>query len=207
MAVITAIGESRGLVTIYADGKALIRVLKKDFDKRPLAAGDEVDFEKYMDAMAAIQFSGAYEAALTMLDFSMRTSQEVRRALMRKGYVAPAADAAVQKLTEVGLIDDSYYARRMAEAAVRKGAGIYSIRRKMAVRGIAPQDSDTALAALDDEQQRAAARATAAKLARKYAGEPARQARAKLSQALARRGFSWDAISGALEDIYQDDEI
>ena len=54
--------------------------------------------------------------------------------------------------------------------------------------------------ALDDEQQRTAARQAAEKLGRKYRDLPPREARAKLSQALARRGFSWDVISSALED-------
>jgi len=43
-------------------------------------------------------------------------------------------------------------------------------------------------------------------LHRKYATLPPREARSKLSQALARRGFGWDAIQSAVEQIIDEFE-
>ena len=56
-------------------------------------------------------------------------------------------------------------------------------------------------AAFDDDQQRIAALQAAQKLYRKYEALPEREARAKLSQALARRGFGWDAIESAVDEV------
>ena len=41
----------------------------------------------------------------------------------------------------------------------------------------------------------------ARRLWRKYEDLPEREAKAKLSQALARRGFGWDAIESALDEL------
>ena len=205
MAVITGTSESRGIITIYCDGSSLIRLRKKHFDKKPLSVGDNIEPDEYIDSIAALQSPDAYEAALTLLDFSMRTGAEIRRGLMRKGYVEPAAEAAVARLTEAGLIDDRDYAARMAENASRKSVGIYAVRRKLMAKGVSEDDADASLATLNDAQQLSAARAAASKLARKYAELEPRQARSKLSQALARRGFSWDIISAALESIGDED--
>lgn len=206
MAVITDINQTRGVVAIYADGTLLVRLRKKHFDKKPLTVGQHIEIDEYMDSMAAVQFNDAYEAGLTLLDFSMRTAEEIRRGLVRKGFVRPAADAVVEKLTEVGLIDDRHYAVRLAENASRKNTGLYSVRRKLMSKGISEADADAALEELDGAQQLSAARAVASKLARKYADIEPRQARAKLSQALARRGFSWDTISAALESMGSEDD-
>ena len=57
----------------------------------------------------------------------------------------------------------------------------------------------------DEEQQASACRDAAAKLWRKYVSLPPREDRAKLSQALARRGFGWDAIRSAVDSLTDGD--
>ena len=204
MATVTDIKDFRGVIGIYADGTLAMRVAKKHFGKLKLAVGDEFEPEEYADSVAAIQLADAYEAALTCLDFSQRTAAELMKKLMSRGYVRPAAEAAIERLGEAGIIDDARYAKRIAETASRKNVGIYAMKRKLMAKGFSEEDTADALAALDDAQQLSAARATADKLRPKYASQPQREARMKLSQALARRGFSWDVISKVLEE---DDEI
>ena len=109
----------------------------------------------------------------------------------------------VARLTESGLIDDARYAQRMAETQVNKPVGIYALKRKLRAKGISEADAERALEAFDDEQQRGAALEAAQKLYRKYEALPPREAKAKLSQALARRGFSWDAIESATDGLFE----
>jgi regulatory protein len=89
----------------------------------------------------------------------------------------------------------------MAELSASKPVGLYAFKRKLRAKGICDDDAEEALSAFDDDQQRAAALLAAQKLYRKYEALPEREARAKLSQALARRGFSWDAIESAVEQV------
>lgn len=205
MSVITEIRDVRGQIVVCADGSPVLRVAKKHYAQRPLTLGEDVDVESYADSIAALQQNDAYEAALTCLDFSERTAGELIRALTRKGFVAPAAEAAVARLVENGIVDDLRYARRIAESASKKPVGRYALRRKLMAKGVGEADVEDALEALGTEQQLAAAKEAAAKLGRKYASLPPREARAKLSQALARRGFSWDVISSALDDLTEDE--
>ena len=66
--------------------------------------------------------------------------------------------------------------------------------------------AERALDMLDDAQQAEAAQAAARGLLRRYAGLPSREGRAKLSQALARRGFSWDAVRAAVDAVWEADD-
>lgn len=201
MATITGIEAKRGLVDILVDGSVALRVRQVHFDRLPLRIGDDIDIDAYADRIAAAQFADGFEAALTSLDACARTEREIREGLRRKGYVAPAVDAVVERLRENGLIDDADYARRMAELQSRKPVGRYAFKRRLRAKGISDEDAEEALESFDDDQQRAACLEAAQKLVRRYAELPGREARAKLSQALARRGFTWDAIESAIDRL------
>lgn len=206
MNIVSGIQERRGIMEISADGCVRLKVRKAHFAKRPLEVGEEVDFEKYEEEIASVQFSDAYEAALTALDFSARTAREIERSLAMKGYVQTVVRAVIERLIENRLIDDRQIAGRIAESNSNKAVGIYAVKRKLRAKGISEDDISDALEVFDDEQQQSAARQAAEKLYRKYSSLPRREARMKLSQALARRGFPWDAVKEAVDAILSDEE-
>jgi len=201
MGVVTEIRENRGMVEVLVDNATLARVRKAHFDRCPLSKGEEIDAPAYIDRLAAVQFPDGYEAALSSLDASAKSAMELSRSLRRRGYVQPVVEAVVARLEENGLIDDAGYARRMAELQSARPVGVYAFRRRLRAKGISDEDAEEALGAFDDEQQQAAALAAARKLYRKYEVLPEREARSKLSQALARRGFGWDAIESAIDQL------
>jgi regulatory protein len=201
MATVTGIREFRGVVRISLDGREALVVRARHFRMRPLSEGDAVDAGAYADQIASIQLSDAYEAALSSLDFQARTEREIARALASKGYVAPAVDAVIERLRENRLLDDRQYAMRAAEVSANRAVGVYALKRKLRMKGVSDEDAEEAMALLDARQQSDAAGQAAEKLLRKYEHLPAREAKAKLSQALARRGFSWDAIRETVEAL------
>ena len=203
MSTATDIRDRRGIVEIDADNVTVARVRRQHFAQRPLSPGDEIDVQTYIDRIAAIQFADGYEAALTSLDYSARTAREISDSLRRRGFVPQVVEAVVAKLTENGLIDDARYAMRVAELQKNRPVGIYAMKRRLRTKGISDVDAEAALEAFDDDQQRDAALEAARSLYRKYQSLPPREGRAKLSQALARRGFSWDAIDSALEQLFE----
>jgi len=206
MNIVTDIQERRGIIEIYVDGCVGLRVRKAHFSKRPLETGETVDLEEYENTIASFQFSDAYEAALTALDHSARTARELERSLLAKGYVPTAVRSVIERLTENRLIDDRQLAGRIAEANASKPVGVYALKRKLRAKGISDEDASAALEGFDGAQQQSAARQAAEKLYRRYSSLPNREARAKLSQALARRGFPWDAVREAVDAILSDDE-
>ena len=183
------------------------KVRKKHFGKLPLELGQELDPEEYTDRMAAIQSADCYEAALTMLDQAAQTSGNLCRKLMQKGYVAPVAEATVARLVENRLIDDRRYAERIAQTQMGRSVGAYAVRRKLRAKLLSEEDVEAAMEGFDEAQQAAACREAAAKLWRKYESLPPREGRAKLSQALARRGFGWDDIRSAVDNLADDTDF
>ena len=201
MAQITGLREFRGQIIIDLDGVRWLSVCKKHFRQCPLELEGTVDPDAYLDRISAVQSADAYEAALTMLDTAAQTRAGVVKKLMRKGYAAPAAEAAAERLEAVGLIDDRRYAERLAQSQLNRSVGAFAVRRKLRGKNLSEEDIEAVMDSFDDVQQSTACFEAAQSLHKKYAALPPREARAKLSQALARRGFSWDAISETLDRI------
>lgn len=203
MPIVTDVREYRGQAEIALDGVRAARVRLAHYHKCPVEIGKELDLDAYLDRVAAVQFADGFEAALTSLDYCARSAKEIAGALLRKGYVEPCVAAVVDRLRESKLIDDARYAQRMAEVQSTRPTGVYAFKRRLRAKGISEEDAEAALSAFDDDQQREAAKEAAAKLYKKYSALPEREARAKLSQALARRGFGWDAIESAIDEILE----
>ena len=206
MGIVAEIKEFRGIMEISIENGESLRIRKKHFMMRPIEAGDEIDTEEYEGSVAAVQFSDAYEAALTALDFCARTEKELVSGLLRKGYVPMAAQSVAERLRENGLINDRQLAARIAESTAGKPVGIYALKRKLRAKGISEEDACDALECFDEGQQSAAAKSAGAKLLRRYSDLPPHEARAKLSQALARRGFEWETVRAAVDELLNDDE-
>lgn len=207
MGMVTSVIRRKNRVQIDLDGRFYMNLRMKDYEKFPVQEGDALDEQAFEDRLSASQYEEAYEDALTMLDYSQRTAAELRKKLQSKGYAPPAADAVVQRLTEIRLIDDAAYAQRIVESIARKPVGVYAAKRKLRARGFDEDDADDALEQLDDEQQAAMALALARKLLPRYEGKgDARAVRSKLSQALARRGFSWENVKSAIDAVMDEEE-
>ena len=210
MGMITAVVRKKNRVQIDVDGRFYMNLRASDYDKCPVLEGEAIDETEYEDRLSAVQYPEAYEAALTQLDYCQRSSGELRKKLAAKGFAAPAVNAVIDRLIEVRLLDDNAYAQRIVESMAKKPVGVYAAKRKLRAKGFSEDDADDALTQLNDEQQSDVAVQLAKKLAPKYLAKgDTREAKAKLSQALARRGFGWDivreAVSAALEDADADD--
>lgn len=206
MSTVTEVRVFRGVARLSFDDAAPMKVRLKHFKALPLAAGDEVDAEEYAARVAEAQRADVYEAALSSLDLCARTREELRRSLLARGFVPAAVESTLDRLADSGLVDDRRYAERAVEVSAARPVGVYAVRRKLRAKGVAEEDAEAALGALDDEQQAQAAQAAARSLLRRYAQLPAREGRAKLSQALARRGFSWEAVRAAVDKVWEADE-
>ena len=206
MSTVTEIRDVRGVARLSFDDAAPLKVRLKHFKALPLKVGDVVDVEEYAARVAEAQRADAYEAALGSLDLCARTRQELRRSLLARGFVSAAVEATLDRLADSGLINDRRYAERAVEVSAARPVGVYAVRRKLRAKGIAEEDAEAALDMLNDAQQAEAAQRAARSLLRRYAQLPAREGRAKLSQALARRGFSWEAVREAVDAVWEADE-
>ena len=198
--------EKRGVVRVMFDDRTSVQVRKKDFEKFPLEKYEEVEFEEYTNAICAYQSPEAYEAALSLLDYSARTESEMKKKLLMKGYLEEVIESVIERLKDARLIDDRQLAERIAENASSRGIGAYALKRKLKVRGISEDDVEYASSLMDEEQEKMGAVRECERLYKKYASLPNREAKAKLSAGLSRRGYSWDAVSEAIESVLSDSD-
>jgi regulatory protein len=149
--------------------------------------------------------SAVRERCLTLLSHQPRTRAELERSLSRAGAPDDVAAAVLDRLTQVGLVDDTAY----AEAYVRTGVGVRrrgtrSLRAELRGRGVAPEVIDLATAQVDDQDERDTALALAARRAQGLARLAPEVRRRRLMGLLLRRGFSAAAVNDVVTQVLSD---
>jgi regulatory protein len=77
------------------------------------------------------------EAALRFLEARQRSTAEVRRRLSQAGYRSDLVEAAIERLTELGVVDDEAFARSWVESRDRaRPRGERALRRELGLKGI-----------------------------------------------------------------------
>jgi regulatory protein len=193
-----------GRVNIYVDGRFAAGVSAETLALSGLRTGDEVD-EQRLDILRRDEDrAAAKSAALRLLGARARSVKELRDRLLEKEFAEETIAPVMEQLTRAGLVDDDAFARMFIRHTLKlRPAGRIVLRRKLLLRGV---DAGTADRALDDElpDPHASAVAVARQLLRRARGtsapgDPA--VRRRLAAGLARRGFTWTVISGALRAV------
>jgi regulatory protein len=77
------------------------------------------------------------EAAARFLEVRARSVAEVRRRLAQAGYRTDLVEGAIQRLTELGMLDDATFARTWIESRDRaRPRGEIALRRELALKGV-----------------------------------------------------------------------
>jgi len=148
-----------------------------------------------------LSYEAGFEKALTLLEYRSRTRSQMLRALGERGFPEDVATAVVDRLIELGLIDDAQYAERFVQASLRKGHGTRRAKYELRMRGVEDSLTDAAIDDVDADAEFSAAMPRAKKLYAKYADLPSRERAGKISRALAGRGFGYDVISSVLRAL------
>lgn len=145
----------------------------------------------------------AREAALKMLERARRTRSDLAQRLADKGFTARVIEQVLDRLVEVGLVDDTEYARAFLSGRWgRRPSGWKRLQQELRAKGVSDHD---VLAARGVIEQRAgpvdeveSARKLVEQAARRYARLEPRVRSQRLYALLARRGFDGDVIRRAL---------
>ncbi len=87
------------------------------------------------------------EAAARFLEARSRSVQEVRRRLTRAGYRADLVDGAIERMLELGMLDDEAFARAWVESRDRaRPRGERAIRSELGLKGVDRSSIDLVLA-------------------------------------------------------------
>jgi regulatory protein len=175
--------------------------------------------------------SVVFEAAARFLEARSRSVAEVRRRLTHAGYRRDLVEGAIERMVELGILDDEAFARAWVESRDRaRPRGERAIRAELALKGVERTSVDLVLAerrdaaaevAADDEPDGADSGAgTADQLAAERLvgrhrrslerlADP-RQRRQRAYQLLARNGFDPDTcreVASTIEDDPRGDMV
>lgn len=139
---------------------------------------------------------------LRRLTGQARTRTELERALARKQVPDPVAASVLDRMEEVGLVDDAAFALSWVESRQqRRHLSRSALRRELRAKGVDPEHVESAVAEVDPGDEYAAA----CDLARRKLPQLRRvdpdKARRRLAGALERRGFGSGLILRVIADV------
>ena len=147
-----------------------------------------------------IAFEAARDIALRRLERSLACRSQVQQALERKQVDPDIAQQVLDRLEEVGLLDDLAYAQTLARTRFReKFAARRAIASELKTKGISAANIAAALEQIDDADEAQAALALARKKAATLTNVEPTVAKRRLAGALQRKGYgpadTWHAIA------------
>lgn len=189
-------------VNVYLDGEfafGLARIVAAW-----LQVGQELSEEKIAELCSEDARETALQRALHFISFRPRTAREVRQNLEKAGMPADVIDETLVRLQEQRLIDDSRFAEFWIDNRTTfRPRSERLLARELRQRGLTePVIQEAIQAAAIDEQ--AAAYQAAQKRSRRLAGLDRQTYRQKLGSFLARRGFSYETISGVIDQLWNE---
>ena len=143
----------------------------------------------------------AIDAGLRLLAGRAHSRAEVRRKLARRGYDLDDVEGAVNRLVELGYLDDASF----AAGHVRRRSGTHgplALSAELSARGVDRRMADAALAGFDPEAQLAAATRLATRLAGRSRPAGYRELLESVGAKLLRRGFSMTVAREACRAVW-----
>ena len=184
--------QGRWLVMLE-DG-SILRVGEKEVIDFALYTGKELTEDEAQAIVEAARRTGLKEKTINLLARKPMSRRELERKLGEWEAGEEETAAICDRMEELGFLNDGEYAARLVRHYSAKGYGERKLRDELYRRGIPREFWEEALARAEDS-----AGAIDAFIEKKLAGKTVNQKELKkVSDALARRGFSWSDISNAL---------
>lgn len=127
----------RGLVQLFLDGEAAVKLDAQVFLQSGLKPGDQVSDQELFELIQASDARRAQEKALYLLEYRNYSKRELTEKIARTAASREAAQAAAGRMEELGLVDDRRFAQDYArELFGRKGYGSRRVAQELRRRGI-----------------------------------------------------------------------
>jgi regulatory protein len=181
-----------GAVRLEIDGARFGAVPRELVSAEGLAVGRLVDDGLQERLGAAADVEAAFRTALRSLELRSYARSDLARRLLRKGHPRAAVDAALERATGLGLLDDAAFARGYVQSRAARGRGSSRLTRDLLLMGVERSLIDRALAAEwpEGSDRSSVPLALATKRAAQLGPLPRQTKRRRLLAYLARRGFS-----------------
>lgn len=127
----------RGLVQLFLDGEAAVKLDAQVFLQSGLKPGDQVSDQELFELIQASDARRAQEKALYLLEYRNYSKRELTEKIARTAASREAAQAAAGRMEELGLIDDRRFGEDYArELFSRKGYGARRAAQELQRKGL-----------------------------------------------------------------------
>lgn len=199
--------HDRERINLYIDSVFALGISLRTLEQQGLYKGKVLSESDWQAIAQAEEIDKAYNAALVFLAARPRSSQEIRTRLRKREFPDEHIDLAIEKLAQIGLVNDAAFARFWVENRQQhRPRGARAIQAELSQKGVQRDLISEVLNELtdqDEEQERAFSVARSA--LRRYANEPTKMAFSrKMAGLLQRRGFGFDTIKPVLDQLWQE---
>ena len=192
-----------GAVLLEIDGARFGAVPRELVGGEGLTVGRVVDAELQQRLGAAADIEAAYRTVLRCLELRSYACRDLGRRLLRKGHPRQAVEAALERATGLGLLDDAAYARGYVQTRTARGRGPSRLIRDLLAMGVQRSLIDCALAAEwpEGSDRSSVPLVLATKRAAQLGPLPRQTKRRRVLAYLARRGFSGREVTEMVERV------
>ncbi len=196
--LITAIEERRrGMSALFIDGEYALSVDTVTLISSGYKAGSEITDDQLHELIEASDLNRAKEKALYLIEYRSRTRKEMEQKLIPL-FGENASESAIERLEQLGLINDESYAKQYASELLFKKH--YSQKRaefELMKKGISRDLIDEIMEELAPDPCEQIENLLRTKFSRSLSDE---KSRTKVVNSLKSMGYSWydikDAMSG-----------
>ncbi|MCI6824921.1 MAG: recombination regulator RecX [Ruminococcus bromii] len=202
--LITAIEPRRkAMSALYLDGEYVMNLDTRTLIENRFDVGKDIDDEDLHEIIRLSNERRAKEKALWLISYRDHSKKELADKIKRT-CDEESADKAVERMEELGLVNDESYALHYAQKLIftkhmSKNAVVYELARK----GI---DKELAAEILDEIEVDSSEQIRII-IDKKYKNISDGKIRRRAVAALQRLGYRWDEIKGVIEEYAEDDSI
>jgi regulatory protein len=177
------------------------------------AVADSLASSVEHDPVADVQTQGrepdphdvARQIVLRQLAIAPRSRAQLGQKLSQRGCPADVAAAVLDRMAEVGLVDDQAYAQMLVRSQQGgRGLAKRALARQLRTQGIEDDVAAEALAAISDGDEHDRARRLVDRRLRSMPGEGMQVQIRRLSGMLARKGYSSSVTSAVIREVIAD---
>lgn len=180
---------------VFDDGTELKTTLGI-ITERFIHSGMDFDEDAYNELVSACTLALAKARALRIINARPMSREELRKRLVEKGETPENAETCAEWLCQMGLINDAEYAGSVVRHYAAKGYGASRIKQELRRHGVSRELWDEAMSQMPEQDE------YLARFLRSRLSDPGDRAQVKkVSDALFRRGYSWDQIKHALNEF------
>jgi regulatory protein len=198
--------KPKGWFELIVEGKPPFLVDSETIFKHSLKSGLEISEDFYTKIRGEADIAWLKNKAMQILARHMISERDLRRKLTNEGRAKWVRDEVIIQLKRYNFIDDGKYAATFIRTQLSRGpkSRIYLLQ-KLREKGISEEYAKPAVEAeYAGYDEKGAVKELAAKKYKSVKHLPVQKAKNKVISFLRSRGFSWNAISEAIKNIFND---